>query len=96
MRYFQDRLFTFFVIYDCSIFAPNYVLKDDYDRSSDIKFHIVFAVHTICLLKITLCCIWENVDDKRKKINKKIQKTRTCDSSKLVYLKSYVLENANF
>ena len=67
--YFQDKLITFFVTNVCPIFALNYVSEDDYDRSSDNKFGSVFAAYTICLLTITICCIWENIDYKLQKID---------------------------
>ena len=55
--YFQDRPITFFVTHVCPIFALNYVPEDDYDRSNDNEFGYLFAVHTIGLLTITICCI---------------------------------------
>ena len=53
--YLQDRFITFFVIHDRLIYTPNYVLEDDYFRSSDIKHGIVFAGYTVCMLTATIC-----------------------------------------
>ena len=65
--YFQDRLVTFFVTHVCPIFALNYVSEDDYDCSSDNKYGNMFAVHTTCLLVITIYCIWKNIYSKLQK-----------------------------
>ena len=51
------KVLALFVTHVCPIFALNYVSEDDYDNSSDKKFGYVFAVHTVCLLTITICCI---------------------------------------
>ena len=65
--YFQDRLITFFVTDDRPVFALNYVSNDDFDHSGDMKFDIVFASYTICLLTTNICCIWKNVYYKSQK-----------------------------
>ena len=78
--YFQVRLVTFFLTHVCPIFALNNVSEDDYNRSSDNKFGYVFAVHTICLLTIIICCIWENIYYKMKKIVSKVHEKKKIDT----------------
>ena len=51
----------------------NDVSEDEYDCSSDNELGYVFAVHTICLLTITICCILENIYYKLEKIDSKVR-----------------------
>ena len=56
-----------FLLYMFAPFLLLIVSEDDYDHSSDKKFGYVFAVDTIYLLTITICCIWENIHYKLEK-----------------------------